>query len=463
MKKTLILTSLIATMTAFAATKGNVEFFNENEFDNTKFQIKKLGVKSDIEIKNLGLSFGGEIKAEDLIYNNGNGIDLKLTTKKFADKSSVYVKYQLPELKGLKTFVKGTFDPELEDGNYNLKGKTKLEANVEYKLKDINLGFDSETEFPFKAETSNYKGSAMSTQKVYAKGDILKVKGIDAELALNHSYVDVKKVSGKGKLSYSPIDKLELTANAQFLAAIKANELDYKDTFLGNKDLYEKANVEANANANGTDYGKKELKEGNGKYAHAYSLEAKYTGFDHLTLTGAGYLNLMHTTKSNEAQVSIVPSVDFKVEYKALNDKLALEAKTTLGGYISKFNEFRTLLLALDTKVGYTFDINDKLSITPELGIYTKHGFNTTLDYKKSDKDHKPTEPKKLHDNKALSFLTIGPKVNLNYKPITDLTFTASVEVPVNFEGYNVTDPTHNFKYKNFSVKPNLNLKYEWK
>ncbi|WP_311695620.1 hypothetical protein [Sneathia sanguinegens] len=463
MKKTLILTSLIATMTAFAATKGNVEFFNENEFDNTKFQIKKLGVKSDIEIKNLGLSFGGEIKAEDLIYNNGNGIDLKLTTKKFADKSSVYVKYQLPELKGLKTFVKGTFDPELEDGNYNLKGKTKLEANVEYKLKDINLGFDSETEFPFKAETSNYKGSAMSTQKVYAKGDILKVKGIDAELALNHSYVDVKKVSGKGKLSYSPIDKLELTANAQFLAAIKANELDYKDTFLGNKDLYEKANVEANAKQDGTDYGKKELKEGNGKYAHAYSLEAKYTGFDHLTLTGAGYLNLMHTTKDNKAQVSVVPSVDFKVEYKALNDKLALEAKTTLGGYISKFNEFRTLLLALDTKVGYTFDINNKLSITPELGIYTKHGFNTTLDYKTNDDTHKPTEPRKLHNNKALSFLTIGPKVNLNYKPITDLTFTASVEVPVNFEGYNVTDAKHNFKYKSFSVKPNLNLKYEWK
>lgn len=463
MKKTLILTSLIATMTAFAATKGNVEFFNENEFDNTKFQIKKLGVKSDIEIKNLGLSFGGEIKAEDLIYNNTNGtVDLKLTTKKFADKSSVYVKYQLPDFKGLKTFVKGTFDPELEDNTYYLKGKTKLEANVEYKLKDINLGFDSETEFPFKADTNAYKASAMSTQKVYAKGDISKVKGIDAELALNHSYVDVKKVSGKGKLSYSPIDKLELTANAQFLAAIKATELDYKDTFLGNKDLYEKANVEADAKQDGTDYGKKELKEGNGKYAHAYSLEAKYTGFDHLTLTGAGYLNLMHTTKVNEAQVSIVPSVDFKVEYKALNDKLALEAKTTLGGYISKFNEFRTLLLALDTKVGYTFDINNKLSITPELGIYTKHGFNTTLDY--TDRNtHKPTEPRKLHNNKALSFLTVGPKVNLNYKPITDLTFTASVEVPVNFEGYNVTDATHKFKYKSFSVKPNLNLKYEWK
>ena len=460
MKKTLILTSLIATMTAFAATKGNVEFFNENEFDNTKFQIKKLGVKSDIEIKNLGLSFGGEIKAEDLIYNNKDGIDLKLTTKKFAEKSSVYVKYQLPDFKGLKTFVKGTFDPDLEDKTYNLKGKTKLEANVEYKLKDINLGFDSETEFPFKAETSSYKGSAMSTQKVYAKGDILKVKGIDAELALNHSYVDVKKVSGKGKLSYSPIDKLELTANAQFLAAIKANELDYKDTFLGNKDLYEKANVNVEMN---NDYGKKELKEGNGKYAHAYSLEAKYTGFDHLTLTGAGYLNLMHTTKDNKAQVSVVPSVDFKVEYKALNDKLALEAKTTLGGYISKFNEFRTLLLALDTKVGYTFDINDKLSITPELGIYTKHGFNTTLDYT-DDSTHKPTEPRKLHDNRALSFLTIGPKVNLNYKPITDLTFTASVEVPVNFEGYNnATVEKRKFNYKSFFVKPNLNLKYEWK
>ncbi|WP_277287399.1 hypothetical protein [Sneathia sanguinegens] len=459
MKKTLILTSLIATMTAFAATKGNVEFFNENEFDNTKFQIKKLGVKSDIEIKNLGLSFGGEIKAEDLIYNDGNGIDLKLTTKKFADKSSVYVKYQLPDFKGLKTFVKGTFDPELEN-NYALKGKTKLEANVEYKLKDINLGFDSETEFPFKAETNKYKESAMSTQKVYAKGDISKVKGIDAELALNHSYVDVKKISGKGKLSYSPIDKLELTANAQFLAAIKANELDYKDTFLGNKDLYEKANVNVEMN---NDYGKKELKEGNGKYAHAYSLEAKYTGFDHLTLTGAGYLNLMHTTKDNKAQVSVVPSVDFKVEYKALNDKLALEAKTTLGGYISKFNEFRTLLLALDTKVGYTFDINDKLSITPELGIYTKHGFNTTLDYT-DDSTHKPTEPRKLHDNRALSFLTIGPKVNLNYKPITDLTFTASVEVPVNFEGYNnATVEKRKFNYKSFFVKPNLNLKYEWK
>lgn len=456
MKKTLILTSLIATMTAFATTKGNVEFFNENEFDNTKFQIKKLGVKSDIEIKNLGLSFGGEIKAEDLIYNNKAGIDLKLTTKKFAEKSSVYVKYQLPDFKGLKTFVKGTFDPDLEDNTYNLKGKTKLEANVEYKLKDINLGFDSETEFPFKAETNKYKESAMSTQKVYAKGDILKVKGIDAELALNHSYVDVKKVSGKGKLSYSPIDKLELTANAQFLAAIKANELDYKDTFLGNKDLYEKANVNVEMN---NDYGKKELKEGNGKYAHAYSLEAKYTGFDHLTLTGAGYLNLMHTA----AQVSVVPSVDFKVEYKALNDKLALEAKTTLGGYISKFNEFRTLLLALDTKIGYTFDINNKLSITPELGIYTKHGFNTTLNYT-NDTTHEPTEPRKLHDNRALSFLTIGPKVNLNYKPITDLTFTASVEVPVNFEGYNnATVEKCKFNYKSFFVKPNLNLKYEWK
>ncbi|MFG5919141.1 hypothetical protein ACFFBA_000474, partial [Sneathia vaginalis] len=71
MKKTLLLTSLVASMVAMAGTTGSVEAYNENEatFEKGKpatFVAKKTGVKTEVKVNGTGFSFGGEFKAEDL-------------------------------------------------------------------------------------------------------------------------------------------------------------------------------------------------------------------------------------------------------------------------------------------------------------------------------------------------------------------------------------------------------------
>ena len=114
MKKTLLLTSLVASMVAIAGTTGSVEGYNENEATFVKgakptFVAKKTGVKTEVKVEGTGFSFGGDFKAEDLELG-------KVTRANYLNHSSVWAKYELPELtKGLNVYVKGTISPKFAE------------------------------------------------------------------------------------------------------------------------------------------------------------------------------------------------------------------------------------------------------------------------------------------------------------------------------------------------------------
>ena len=137
MKKTLLLTSLVASMVAMAGTTGSVEAYNENEATFVKgakptFVAKKTGVKTEVKVEGTGFSFGGDFKAEDLELG-------KVTKANYLNHSSVWAKYELPELtKGLNVYVKGTVSPKFAEvlDYTSVPEDAKLKENINKILGD---------------------------------------------------------------------------------------------------------------------------------------------------------------------------------------------------------------------------------------------------------------------------------------------------------------------------------------
>ena len=111
MKKTLLLASLMASVTTFAATTGSVEAYNENEAtfvkgEKPRFVAKKTGVKTEVKVSGTGFSFGGDFVAKDLELG-------KITKPNLLNHSSIWAKYELPELtEGLNMYVKASVSPK---------------------------------------------------------------------------------------------------------------------------------------------------------------------------------------------------------------------------------------------------------------------------------------------------------------------------------------------------------------
>ncbi|MBE2990344.1 hypothetical protein IMK14_06885, partial [Sneathia sp. DSM 16630] len=118
MKKTLLLTSLVASMVAMAGTTGSIKSFAESEakFETRKsvsetnpkkietetiksYKFGKIGVETEVKVKESGLSFGGTFQAKDLKLGEVKKVN-------YLNHSSVWAKYELPELSGVKTYVK---------------------------------------------------------------------------------------------------------------------------------------------------------------------------------------------------------------------------------------------------------------------------------------------------------------------------------------------------------------------
>ena len=268
MKKTLMLSSLLAVVAMAAGTTGSVEFVNENEAKFEKgakptYTVKKALVKTEVRVSDTGLSFGGELKAENIPVPMG---DHKLVNN-FFNHSNIFVKYNLPEIKGINSYVKGTLNPKAGDGSTLAfkEGNAELEADVNYEVaKDIKLGVNTKTTFPFKG--TDYAKAVTSTHKAYVKGNYAPLKDIKAEVEVKHSYKSTPKtndalkyVSLLAEAKYDVMKDLEL--NGQFRFKHQFNdEMNFKDQYLGDKDLFEK---------------KKEFK-GDIDYIHSYALGMKY-------------------------------------------------------------------------------------------------------------------------------------------------------------------------------------------
>ena len=181
MKKTLLLTSLVASMVAMAGTTGSVEAYNENEATFVKgakptFVAKKTGVKTEVKVEGTGFSFGGDFKAEDLELG-------KVTRANYLNHSSVWAKYELPELtKGLNIYVKGTVSPKFVEGpkTYYVVHERDAETEVN-KLIDGLTNKDAKAKLieEAKKEGFNFAAGIIEKSKTENK-EVLKVILVEA-------------------------------------------------------------------------------------------------------------------------------------------------------------------------------------------------------------------------------------------------------------------------------------------
>ncbi|WP_375168225.1 hypothetical protein ABZU05_06005 [Sneathia vaginalis] len=328
MKKTILLASLVASMATMAAgTTGSVEFFNKNEHEiksttDHKFTVKEIGVKTEVKVKDTGLSFSGTFQGKDIVLPlskytsklnsvNEAGVNSEVEGEKyvvdtFFNNSSVFVKYDLPEMHNVNSYVKATLNPKVEDRNKALDekarqlsfkaGNVELEGDVSYTFtKDAKLGVNSKTTFPFKGEKDNYGASVVSTHKLYLDAKKLNsFKDIKAGLELQHSYDKdsskaVKYVGLNAEGTYAGIDKLDLTGKFnfryQFNGTSKVSDLlTGDDITLASKD-----------------------------YMHSYELDAKYLMMnDKLELTGGAFVQHVYHNALALKSDDLLKNVDLK-------------------------------------------------------------------------------------------------------------------------------------------------------
>ena len=450
MKKTLLLTSLVASMVAMAGTTGSVEGYNKNEatFENGKdatFVAKETGVKTEVKVEGTGFSFGGEFKAENLKLGEDNKENL-------LNHSNVWAKYELPELKGVKSYVQAKVEPKFIGAD---KGSAELEGQVSYKYDVLTFGLNSKTNFPFvkSAGNDNYGKDVKSTHKVFVESEegkdvfVKGLKDVKANVEVKHDYKKIEEnhkaseavdyVSGKASAKYDAVKDLELEGKVSFKKNISAEEID--DYKVLETKLFEK---------------------GNARYIHSYELKGTYTGVKHLTLSAkpfVAHVNVENKVTANKLKRvdSVLYGVELGAEYKMLNDKLTLTGKSLLAGRhnktIDEANQEEAKKLVKENLGYFVFDANTKYdySVTDKFKVSPEANANLVLSVTKLA-DKLVTVPT----------LTLTPKVSAEYKPTDTLTLTGSVAVPVEF-GVNAAN--QKFEYKQTQVKTSLNLKYEWK
>lgn len=408
MKKTILLSALVASVASMAATTGSVEAYSKNEtkYENAqdfltglKATKSTLGVKTEVKVKDSGFSFGAELKGKELEVFKP--LTAQAVLENVKNNSSVWAKYELPQLSGVMSYVKAT---------YETAGTLKGEADASYKvLENITAGVNSETSVDLKAALDASK--ITSTHKVYVKGDYSVVKGIEAELGFNHNYTDaatsVKSVFLNAKASYDVLKDLKVTGKVNFKH--KINEKVKEDSLLTGDEI-------------------KDL-----TYLHSYLVSGVYTGVKATELKLDSFIE--HSVDASQGLLSF----GFKPEVKYTGvENLVLSSKNVLGG-TAEFNGAATVkgYAKLNANAEYTYKATDKVTVKPSLDVTAKF------------KDIEATEFK--------ASLGITPKVAVEYKPVESLTLSGDVAPVVNFSGNQGA-----FDYTNTTVKSNFNVKYTW-
>ena len=226
-------------------------------------------------------------------------------------------------------------------------------------------------------------------------------------LSVQHSYKGkdaMKYVSAKLDGKYAVSNDLDLVGKFRFKYQFNG-EIDFKNEYLGNKDLLTFANPSPLT------------------YIHMYSLGLNYRKTLNITgFVGHGYEK---TKKLNYLNYGLMADV----KYTGI-DKLTLKANATLSG-LNVGNKYIGLF-EFGANAKYDFNATDKFTVSPELDANVK--FKTK---------------EKVEDVKFV----VTPKVSVKYVPVNGLTLSGSVGVPVT---------VMNSAYESTSIKTNLNIRYEW-
>ena len=507
MKKTILLASLVAVASMAAGTTGTVKGFFESEgkfetktsvntADKKKldtvttkaYKVGKIGVETEVKVKDTGLSFGGTFQAKDLALGN-------VYRPNYLNNSSVFVKYELPEIKGVNSYVKATVSPKFEtvlkkDEIAN-KGNAELEADVSYKYNDLTFGLNTKTTLPFNNEklTSeltadplvfskiDYATLVSSTHKVYVKGNYAPLKDIKGEIEVNHKYKESAKdakdafkyLSLLADASYDVNKDLTLNGKARFKYQFNG-EMNFKDQYLGDKDLIE------------SKYGDDSYKSP-AQYIHFYSLEGVYKGVKDTELSATAFVGHLHasntvkentketTKKDNIANYGIITNVKYTgvknltLSGKAILSGISIVNKQVVTGDATAANNKTTItknhygLLGFGLGAKYDYKVTDKFTVSPEANADVMV-FTTKLGNERIN----------------VADLTLTPKVSAEYKPAESLTIKGGVELPINFgittadyeksssndQEYDKDKAKKGFGYKSTSIKTSLNVEYKW-
>ena len=315
MKKTILLASVIASMTALAveSPKGFVEgtakggvTFKQNVSNETKISgdVEELSVKGEVKVNRFTL--GAVLANKDL---KGISKENPLTTEKYTDNlldhSSVYAKYELPEFSGIKSYVKGTLNPKAptEDGKHNFKkGNVELEGQLAHSFNNgVEVSLTSKTKFPFEKKDGEY-GKGVESEHVLKLGakKLNKFEDLEASLKLNHTYAKeeaFKFVDLSGKGTYAGLKDTKLTGKVNFRYQVNGTS-DVKD-------LLTDGQIKLNKDA----------------YAHSYELDAKYTGVKDLELTAGAFVQHVHYANAELGDYAANPFEYLYAQSLISNDK----------------------------------------------------------------------------------------------------------------------------------------------
>ena len=470
MKKTLLLTSLVASMVAIAGTTGSIEAYNENEATFVKgakptFVAKKTGVKTEVKVEGTGFSFGGEFKAEDLELG-------KVTKANYLNHSSVWAKYELPELKGVKSYVKATVSPKFESHLSYEKVPTAESLNaVESEVNKLVNGLDdakAKEKLAKEAEKEGFTFVAKSIKNSKAKVATLKEllvtakkskiqQNIDAATKSNKTpkYIDKGSAELEGQVSYKyngftfglnsktnfPLSNEEYTyENDSFiLSSVKdygklvksthklfVESEEGKDVFVkGLKDV--KANVEVKH-----DYRKIE-KDHKASEAVEYvsgEVSAKYDAVKDLELEGKvafkknvsgekiGDYEVLGTKLFVEGPARYIHSYELKGTYKGVKH-LTLSAKPFVAHVnLSKDEQSREDKVLYGVELGAEYKmLNDKLTLTGKSLLAGKqYRIGQASQVLKTNSGVFVFDANAKYDYSVTDKFTVSPEANANLK-----------------------------------------------
>ena len=267
MKKILLLSSLIASLTTMSevtgyiegTAKGKVEF----EQNDTKGSIDKLGIKGEFKTKNVTIgAFLGNEDFENL--SKENHLTKERYLENFLDKSNVYIQYDIPKMKQTESYIKLTLNPKEKEYNFK-KGNVQLEGQAKHQFNnDLIFGVNTKLTLPFEIE--KIRSEHILTIE---KNKLEKIEDLKASLTLKHGYLK------KGNVA------VNLDTKLKYAKVNIEGELDFVYQIEGTSKV---KNILTDA--------KQELNENS--YAHSYKLATKYEVRKDLELMATAKLQHIH-------------------------------------------------------------------------------------------------------------------------------------------------------------------------
>ncbi|WP_277287265.1 hypothetical protein [Sneathia sanguinegens] len=483
MKKSLLLTALIASVASLAATTGTVELEVKNEMKAEKVNEvltenkTSAKLKSEVKVANSGFSFGTELGLKELtLFKLGKKDSTQFegfkTLKEKNDGSKVWAKYELPELKGFHSSVKA---------EYNIPNKIKAELDANYEIKNkATLGYNTTSELELGKQ---FEGKNItSTQKVYL--NVTNPKFVDSKLEaeVKHDwqfekkdgkklpyyepefFKSVKDIRGEAALNYKVLDNLVLGGEAyiKYINFIDNNgKGEYRNFLTGTKDekfAENQKHVGTDAAAFNLTYEKDKLKLENKVFLqNIFEIKDYETGKE-IKRDNFGIIKAIddNNNKSFDTFLTFHYGTNVKVTYTGVN-KLTLTADTTFGG-TSKNIDYKTTLTKKDNKIerkveNNNSDAKDAVSTTDPKEFKTDETNHTLhAGYVKLALGAK-------YDYELIDTVTLTPELNVKVEASELKSPLAKKRSQNKFETNSVDNANYNFV--SLEITPKLSVAYK--